>query len=112
MLTILVSSLCGFNINTCTVPLSLEHARKRESPLKLKLNISAFSAPRRSSCSKCPLNVLNTRKTVPLSDAVHNNVPSLLRDTQPINDSCAVINWECCSSLFGVRDLTRTHPFF
>jgi len=42
------SSVVGFSVNTCTVPLALETANQRRFGWKARLYISARSAPRRS----------------------------------------------------------------
>ena len=62
--------------NTCTVPLSDEHARYDEAELKDKQYISARSTPLRSSLNGSPLPQSHTRTSVPFSDAVAIRVPS------------------------------------
>mmetsp|Transcript_7973 Transcript_7973/g.20489 ORF Transcript_7973/g.20489 Transcript_7973/m.20489 type:complete len:215 (+) Transcript_7973:657-1301(+) len=77
---------------TWTVPWSELTASHEASMLKEMLWMSACSAPRRSSCSACPVCESHTRMSVPRSDAVASRVPSRLSARHESVDSCADIN--------------------
>jgi len=101
------SSVVGFSVNTCTVPLALETANQRRFGWKARLYISARSAPRRSSCNFVPSAVLNIRTRVPLLLAVAKRAPSRESDRQANEESCA------CTNLvfFALYSSIRTSPF-
>jgi hypothetical protein len=78
----------------CIVDESLETANKVDMRLKFKLHILADELPLLNCHNFFASGTLNTRTTVPLSEAVASIVPSELRDKHAIGVLCAWITFK------------------